>query len=262
MCQRFLLRIRQVPTTHDCSSKSSLESELGANGNLFCQHDLIDFVPRMALSKFIGGQDTNKYLFGSLQNWMKDLIERSNISDFESIGTGFVKHGKLIVPSSTNLGYGFFEPINSLSWRTLAMSFSVENVSASLHSPERIFISRRHWRGERAIGYYEELEAQMSDLGFAIIHPETFSMAEQAWLFSRAKIVVGEDGSALHNVIFSAPGTRLGVLMNPGRSNLWHAGLCHLLGLQIAYAPLQATEEVREHGLSATISFVRDLMAA
>ena len=35
------LRIRQIPTTHVCSPKSSLESELARFGNPFCQHGLV-----------------------------------------------------------------------------------------------------------------------------------------------------------------------------------------------------------------------------
>lgn len=225
-------------------------------------HWLIDFVPRMALAKLIKGADSMTYLFGPLKMWMKDLVERAGVIDFDNLGTGFSQHGRLIVPSSTNLGYGFFEPINSLAWRSLALSFNVDNLTGSRPASERIFVSRRHWQGDRAIGYYEELEAFMASLDFSVIHPETLSLAEQASVFSQAKIVAGEDGSALHNVIFSAPGTRLGVLMEAGRCNLWHAGICHLLGHQIAYAPLQTTEDVKANGLSRTKSFVQKLLDA
>ena len=38
---QFPFRIRQVPTPHDCSQKSSLESELATSGNPFCQHNLV-----------------------------------------------------------------------------------------------------------------------------------------------------------------------------------------------------------------------------
>ncbi|MBU0886434.1 MAG: hypothetical protein KJ904_04645 [Alphaproteobacteria bacterium] len=37
---QFPLRVRQIPAIHDCSSKSSLESEVAAFGNPFCQHRL------------------------------------------------------------------------------------------------------------------------------------------------------------------------------------------------------------------------------
>lgn len=225
-------------------------------------HWLIDFVPRMALSKLIKSASSTKYFFGPLQDWMKYLISKAGIDDFDSVGTGYSKHSRLIVPSSTKLGYGFFEPINSLAWRSLALAFHADNVGCEFPSSERIFVSRRHWKGERQIGYYEELEALMAHLDFAVIYPETLSMSEQAWIFSRAKVIVGEDGSALHNIIFSAPGTRLGVLMDAGRCNLWHAGICHLLGHQIAYAPLQTTDDVRDNGLAETMAFVRRLTMA
>lgn len=224
-------------------------------------HWLIDFVPRLELSKLIAQEASIKYLFGPLKDWMKDLIAKSGIREFESLGTCFEKHDKLIVPTSTKFGYGFFEPINTHAWRSLALRYNHENVDSTFPSTERIFVSRRHWQSERAIDYYEELEALVADLGFVVVYPETLSLAEQALLFSKARIVVGEDGSALHNVIFSAPGTRLGVLMHAERSNLWHAGICDLLGHQIAYAQLPNTPELSPSDLDAISSFVERLAA-
>src|SRR5690554_1617535 len=40
---QFPFSIRQIPAAHNCSSKSSLESQLGVVGNPFCQHGLDRF---------------------------------------------------------------------------------------------------------------------------------------------------------------------------------------------------------------------------
>ena len=56
------LRIRQIPATHDGSSKSSIESEQSGFGNPFCQHGLallwqkIDFMGGDAISALRGQQ--------------------------------------------------------------------------------------------------------------------------------------------------------------------------------------------------------------
>lgn len=233
---------------------------MNAPGHDIYGHWLIDFLPRMALSKLIRKDVDATHLFGPLKDWMRDLIARSGLYEFESLNASFEKYGELIVPTATKFGYGFFEPLNALSWRRLALSLNHDNVDSTLPTAERIFVSRRHWPGGRAIDYHEELESVMARLGFTVVHPQSISLHEQARMFSRAKVVVGEDGSALHNVIFSAPGARLGVLMHTDRTNLWHAGICHLLGHQIAYAPLPSAAEAITNGLHTISSFVSRLL--
>jgi capsular polysaccharide biosynthesis protein len=67
------------------------------------------------------------------------------------------------------------------------------------------------------------------------MHPQEHSVAEQSRVFAEARIVIGEDGSALHNIIFSAPGAILLVLSVPERMNLWHLGICETIGHKITY---------------------------
>lgn len=57
------------------------------------------------------------------------------------------------------------------------------------------------------------LEAALAADGWTIIHPETLSLTEQLQEFSSAARIAGEQGSALHSVIFlrPAPGLRLDV---------------------------------------------------
>ncbi len=233
---------------------------LNAPGYGIFGHWLIDFVPRMALSRLMNGAEYPAHLFGPLADWMKNLVTLAGIQHVKPAGIGFSAHTRLRVPSSTKSGYGFSEPVNSFAWRSLALKFNHLNVSNPLNATERLFVSRKHWQGGRAIDFHDELESLMLSHGFRIVYPETLSLAEQAHLFSTARIVVGEDGSALHNVIFSAAGARLGVLMDEHRDNLWHAGICHLLGHQIAYAPLPRSLDSQGASLSQVSDFVRALV--
>ncbi len=59
-------------------------------------------------------------------------------------------------------------------------------------------------------------------------------MQAQAQLFSEAAIVIGEDGSGLHNTIFSAPGTRV-ICLNFGRTNIFHASIAAIRAHKLAY---------------------------
>jgi hypothetical protein len=224
-------------------------------------HWLIDFVPRMALSRLMTGSDTALHLFGPMADWMRDLVARAGIRQFQPAGTGLAMHRKLRVPSATKSGHGFAEPITALAWRTLALGYNRQNVERDLQTGDRLFVSRKHWQDTRAIDFHDELESLMVQRGFSILHPEKLSLSEQAGMFAKAKVIVGEDGSALHNIIFSTPGTRLGVLMDPQRSNLWHAGICHLLGHRLAYAQLPRVLSEMAGDLSAVGNFIDQICA-
>lgn len=77
-----------------------------------------------------------------------------------------------------------------------------------LADPEKIFLSRGYERkGNRLIENATEIEATMSGLGFSIVRPETLSFATQVHIFDKARIIVGEYSSAMHNAIFARPGT-------------------------------------------------------
>ena len=75
--------------------------------------------------------------------------------------------------------------------------------------PRRIFVARPP-RSLRPCRNRPEVEALFTAHGFAIVHPEKHSLAEQAQLFAGADVVAGFGGSGLFNTIFSSrPGRRI-----------------------------------------------------
>ncbi|WP_198007894.1 glycosyltransferase 61 family protein [Methylovulum miyakonense] len=61
-----------------------------------------------------------------------------------------------------------------------------------------------------AIAGEKRFEDALSNEGFFVVHPETFSLAEQIKLFEQASVVAGFTGSAFHTVLFAKNnGTKL-----------------------------------------------------
>jgi len=101
---------------------------------------------------------------------------------------------------------------------------------------ERIFISRAGAPGERVMHNRSVIEAIASARGFRIISPETLDIAEQLRIFSRAKILVGEYGSAMHNSVFAPRSAKICVLRGTSRHpGFVQTGLCTAMGQRIGY---------------------------
>jgi capsular polysaccharide biosynthesis protein len=73
--------------------------------------------------------------------------------------------------------------------------------------PRRMFVSRRHKSAFRALDNLKQLETIAAEEGLAVVYPEDHPFERQIALFRNADVVVGEFGSALHNALFSRPGT-------------------------------------------------------
>jgi hypothetical protein len=76
-----------------------------------------------------------------------------------------------------------------------------------------LFLTRRHSGRTRVLANAPEAEALAASLGFEVVAPETLPWQEQVSLFSRARIVAGEHGAAMKNLLF-APGDAVGIVIN------------------------------------------------
>ena len=100
---------------------------------------------------------------------------------------------------------------------------------------ERLYVSRRNWAVQRPIANEEAVEAALTARGFLTVHPQSLSLAEQAELFAQARLIIGQDGSALHNILHAEPGAGLGVIGLPERRNYWHFAFTEAMGHQVAF---------------------------
>lgn len=75
---------------------------------------------------------------------------------------------------------------------------------------ERIYLSRaRHNARARTLDGEEAVEDVFARRGFAIVYPETLSLAEQIHLWDSARIIAGFTGSAFHTALFAERGRSL-----------------------------------------------------
>lgn len=93
----------------------------------------------------------------------------------------------------------------------------------------RLYISRlRHGKvsgSTRVLQNEEELVVALAKLDFAIIEPESLSSEQQIAAFESADMIVGPAGSALFNVMFCRPGTKVIDLESEPNWIYAHSGL-------------------------------------
>lgn len=96
------------------------------------------------------------------------------------------------------------------------------DLAARLGRPERapddgevIYLSRRGYTGRIMIAE-AELEASLLARGVHIVRPEHLSVADQASLMARARVVIGASGAGLANIVFLGPGAHV-IEIRPGR---------------------------------------------
>jgi capsular polysaccharide biosynthesis protein len=113
----------------------------------------------------------------------------------------------VIIPSNRN-------PHFLLDPETLAFYADLRNRFGTLRRPRKIFVSRIGWTGSYAATHRvmlneEKVAERLVAEGFDLVRPHTMSARQQIEAFSSAEVIVGASGSAMFNVVFCHPGTKL-----------------------------------------------------
>lgn len=120
---------------------------------------------------------------------------------------------------------------------------------------ERIYLSRKNAKYRKIVNE-DELINFLSKLGFTNVLLESMSVAEQALLFSSAKVVVAPHGAGLTNIVFCKTGTKIVELFSPGYVNVCYWSLCNQIDLEYYYLigeGLRFPEGVDPHQCKADI---------
>lgn len=144
--------------------------------------------------------DTPQFAFTLLETTF--AITRSDILFFSWIEDVCCR--KAILPSLPHNHYRFHPAMGWCADQMKSMAGSFET-----RVPKKLFVSRARVanskRATRLANEAQLIEA-LAQSGFEIVFPEQSPWTEQIAIFSRAAVVVGESGSALHNTLFSPPG--------------------------------------------------------
>jgi len=233
---------------------------IGMTGQDIFGHWLLDFVPRAHFfrSEVIDLLGESPVLASpSLPPWGRHFLSVMNFRDVHAIELAsdkVIRLRRAYTPTMLKSGYVVDLPRSGAAWR----AFVANMQRSEMDGPEKIYVSRRRWPTQRPIANEPAIADLAVRRGYRIISPEHYSLEERAGLFSKARIIVGEDGSALHNIIYCQPGARLGVIGRPDRRNFWHFAFCAGLDHSIAYFEC----ENREGVVSADLDRVDAMLAA
>jgi hypothetical protein len=113
---------------------------------------------------------------------------------------------RVIAPGLRNPS-AFLDPESHALFQRLA------GQAAGVRAGRRLYISRlgqaRRGASTRRMTNEAEVVDMVIRLGFEVIEPEALSPAEQIASFASASVIVGPAGSALFNVVFCRPGTKV-----------------------------------------------------
>ncbi len=106
----------------------------------------------------------------------------------------------------------------------------------SVADSPKLFLSRSGAPQARQMANRTAIEAAALAAGYRCVRPEELSVAGQVALFSQARVLVGEYGSALHNSVFAAPGARVCGLRGTSRHpSFVQSGIATALEQRAAY---------------------------
>ena len=131
--------------------------------------------------------------------------------------------------------------------RTLAFYAAMRDRFGTRRGARKIFVSRLGWSGSdaanRRVMLNEEIVVQkLAAEGFAIIRPHNMSARQQIEAFSAADVIVGASGSAMFNVVFSRPGTRVIDIESEPHWIFAHANLFGSCGLDYGILEARAVD--------------------
>ncbi len=145
---------------------------------------------------------------------------------------------ELVVPQALWLTPDEADPEGAKLLRRFLAEATSRTVRATGPLPERIYLSRSRLPPDRAKFILEQaVEENLARAGYAILHPERMSLAEQVMHYRAAHTQIFAEGSAVHMAVpFLGPGKRVGIL--------WRVGQRHpAIHAQLAGAELDALVE-------------------
>lgn len=186
---------------------------IGSLGYETFGHWLLDILPRFWVLRRTLGSAADRLRFAvpdDMPGFGHRLLAAMGVGPDRLVayarGSEALQADTLVVPSMMHEDYrfhpearGFYESV-------------VDSMPRPRGLPERLLISRQGWQGgpvqaARLLVNGPELAAALAPLGFVTIRPETLPWPEQVALFAGARVVVGEHGSAMKNLVFAGAGT-------------------------------------------------------
>ncbi len=195
-------------------------------------HWLIESLPRIAMIK--GMMDISECRFvvqhdrGGISQVYLDSLATMGVRPDQALFTNFDKYKfeRLVYPA----------PLTVQPWiKAPAAITALEKLVASgTDGPKLVYVSRNKTSKRRLLNEDDFLPI-LRHMGFVIVYPETMTFAEQISAFSRVRLVVGNLGAGLSNIVFAPRGLTLIALTTQFmRDDFYYDIICHKLGRYIS----------------------------
>lgn len=209
---------------------------VGGRGAGIYGHWLMDFIPQLltaiAAAREFPAQPRivllNPAPFGQNLIRFLGLSERCEVAPRNTA----MAFERLYLPLIAKHGRRYSSEVLRRSFAHMLKRAAPGAVWARRHGMRRLLVGRRT---APRCGNFDALERALSPLGFSTVFPEDYPYPVQFQIFHQAEIVVGEDGSALHNAGFCRPGTPLVVFSRGNRVIPWHGAVARAADLPLVY---------------------------
>lgn len=210
-------------------------------------HWYVDVCPRLeTLARFFDLGSLKYLVPGPLPGWARIFLSAYGIQPeqlVELTDEKVIVVSRLIVPDLVrNSDYlPSFPHFNTFQRLRAAVAPAASEAPLTGHA-ENLFVIHSPMTSagsRRTLSNAAELSVLLEARGFRTVEPATMSFAEQVAVFNNARLIVGEDSSALHNIIYSSNAS-LHVLNGDSRVNYLHLSICRLLGHDCSYQICQA----------------------
>lgn len=180
-------------------------------------HWLVDFIPRLRIAREVLGDDFDEYVLPlpvGTPAWALTMmrvlcgVSERHILWFDP-ETQSVDFRVALTPTYCHANYHMhpaaadFWPIAVGAGASRRLCISRLNYETRTDGVLKSFANR---------GLFESLAV---DMGYELVYPEKLSLTDQIRLFADASHVVGEYGSALHNMLFAPAGAVVGAIRCP-----------------------------------------------
>lgn len=212
-------------------------------------HWLVDILPRVWLAESYKKNQFKYLVRNNSPSYVYDLLELVGVEADQIMqwdpSKQVARLTSAYVPSGLRYNF-YFHPLIKEFGVGLRNKYADNNYEGP--SSEKIYVTRNKWSDTnkkefRILENSDALEEIAKQKGYMIISPETLSIRDQINVFSNVKIIIGEDGSGLHNSIFSPENTIVCSLRSPYNGALIQGSLCAAYNQSMAYIIGKATNK-------------------
>lgn len=216
---------------------------LSSPGHDIYGHWLIDMLPRLAMLSHLFVEDV-PILLNAVPPWAGYFLEALDIDPrrIKAHPARSFSVETAMIPTMAKAGHVLARRLLNEAWDRVVDYHSRH--PAKVKTARKLFLSRSRWElRQREFSDRAKVDELMAQRGYAVIHPEDLSTSQQIALMQSARVVIGEDGSALHNVAFCRRGAVLGVLSTPERDSFYHYSICQIRGHKVGYCSVPEAQD-------------------